>query len=474
MDNNPTPPQQPPVLPPEQQPGMQISPPPASNKRRRTLLIALIVILAIGLIGLFVVIVGNFTSDPDDPQTGKKTSGSTYASLYKPVSGVTVNGQHYINPCQALPMQTAVQIYGNFGETGSASEDFLETSIKTDENTPYRSHCLYRFNNAQYSQILISAEQYASTQEVKKEFSYSLNNPDKIDKSIADLKAAVGNSSNKDAQGMVALLESSAADYRKVYGQVSEATLDAVNVSGKVLPNIGSNNYDLYLDNVVFNLSTTAVKNGKLSAADHLANLKQAVDTITKNAKNSKLSQNPNPTFLSDVRAVGNTKIYEPCNILSAANFKKITGLDQNFTVSRSTISANPDRVTYSKVDKHDTFAANRCTRTHLEGTEFDSLRTEVELSIGYPKTVEQAKAWMAAEGKTMTPIKSNADETLRSTTPSPTYNTVSYFARKGTHTISVQFTTTDSRGDDPIYANATEQQHIALINLMLEEMSKQ
>lgn len=424
----------------------------------------------IGLIAIAGVWLLFFASGNQDSHSSsaKENDQPVFKNVLTPASEIKVGNTRYVSPCQVLPFAKVTEIFGQAAESAYVIEDSLGASVPANsEENVMRTYCNY--NLAKSLSIKVSADQYTDSAELKRVSSVFLVKSDRVQAILNTARQHAGN--NQDAKDLLNAVQSSLNTYKTYESVYDKDTLSKVDPDGMILPPFASDGVQVILGNVSYRLDTS-IRLDKASA-EQLAQFKQALDVIRSNAANPRLDQSPINTIIGSTDHIGDTKILEPCALLSGNIFQTITSVESNDLVGRVTLPLNSNRdIIDNSVGKRVIFS-NSCERKH-EGGDID---VSFRLKLNQAKSVEFAKQYVKDydDDPSIVPtaVTTGADEAYlfpNSRDPlSP-----AYLFRVGPYVAVINFESTDSTGSGLKFLPATQKQYIEAVNILTQEIKKQ
>lgn len=353
----------------------------SGDRKRLLLLVGLVLAAMLLLIGVWQL--KENTSKSSDSQSNQTVSFPDYL---KPDSEIKVGDSRYVSPCQVLTKDDVAKIFGEMGQDSYVSEEYLDSSVPA-ARIPYQTMCRYD------PYITIEAEQYSDINQVKDlRSSVSSLGTEKLGDKLRFFEEAAAGTNDSKMKDFVTRLKSSSEKYQ--YQQTHnllEGELAATNSDGAVVPSgQGLFSFTLLQNNIAYEIEydtgKTAKEEFQLSSGEiarQLDKIRQVVETIRDHAQDKNLSQSPAPTILGGADKNGETKILEPCAVLSKALFQQATGKDQEGIVKRVSVPADVTRARFGSQDNVQIFPANACERQN------DTSNTSVRLELQYGDSLE-------------------------------------------------------------------------------------
>lgn len=464
MDNQQSLPPMPPLGPSEQP-----SPPQESFiKKHKKLLLISGLLLVIALIVLLIVLVRQ--EQQGSPTQSNNQTAKQFKNWLAPTKELKVGEYRYVSACQALSLEDITEQFGELGDAGYISEEFIDESYSNPKKyLGLKASCQYVFSNGKQRDVSLYSEQFVDSIEIKKVYDRVAIQPDKVIAQINELQA--GN--DAQAKQFVDRLKSSSDKYAgldRLRYKIEELKL--ANVDGLVLPNaVGS--YVLFMDNGVYEFKIAADKSQKNSAGQ-LAAYNKLLQRLETNLKNKNLDQSPAPTIIGDSEVVGDsTKVIEACSVLTPGIFSTIAGAPQSDISRRKTLPKDLQLETIGERDGQKSLVNNSCERNNDQSNSANGTDTTFNLTIRHAKSEQDAIKWLSGDEAT-TPLQTDADQSF---ILNPLYEggqEVHYF-RVGPYVVDIDIYGTTNNGtiSSVKQRDATKEQYIKAINLLVAELKK-
>ncbi|MDT0200546.1 hypothetical protein [Nocardioides sp. AE5] len=285
-------------------------------------------------------------SEPETPKLGA-VGGEAATSLpaatsgndvLAPVEEISVGKERYLSPCQLLPRSSVESIFGSLDPDVRLYETYLDSSLPDPRNdaSSVVTSCDYYGDWGFSIYVRQMVEPAASGSELIERIGFDT---DEVEAAMTAFRAAdVGD--DPAAAALLAHLE----DGYKVFQRPRNATLaqvDGLVVAGFGDRSGGTRDFALIVGSRIIRMSYEA--DVAPDADVVLSQFARARAIVLTNANDPSLSQAPSLSFgASDT--LGETQLLEPCAVLSAETFEKMTGAAPNESVEREPLPlALPD-----------------------------------------------------------------------------------------------------------------------------------
>jgi len=295
-------------------------------------------------------------------------------------------GQHrYVDACQLLPPDKAGEAFGQLTAGSTVEQTFFDKSVEKVESTKESSECSYLYKGDQPS-ITVETSYYPDDKKAQEDWYYPLKvSSGEYRKEMfakPDLPPADPNdplSGQLDSSGFEAIIEQGVKRAEEEDGgrRIAELGDDEI----VFVPY--RQTYQKRFGNTLVSLrySTGFEKN---LAGLPVEQVKKAFATINTNASNKNLAQDPlgaTPFGVND--PAGKTKVFAPCDVLTAVAFKDATGIASTAKVAQTTIESGSH-------DAENYYVTNDCKRTGGD-REKEGIHDAV-LTLTYAKNPEISK----------------------------------------------------------------------------------
>lgn len=458
MDNQPINPQLPVPEPDNNQPNRLLD----FVKKHRLLLLTggVVVFLAV-----LILVLTTRQALPNTNQDGSQAV-SQFRNWLVPSKELKVGDYRYVSTCQALTKQNVTEILGKFADDGIVLEEYLDenyTAISPSDE--FKGECSYELKNAEYTNAVLTSEQFVDKEQAKKVFNFVVMKPDAMQAKVAELTTAA--EGNEAARSFAVKLKTSSERYPELSTLTYKSNeLSKVSVDGLLFPD-SRNRYVLFYQNSVYALRITPVDKN-MKQADLLAAYGELFAAIEANIKNNQLDQSPAPTLLGNTDRVTKTiKVIEPCAILNRANFAAITGTEQDKPTSRTSLPYELEDIVQNK----QLMVANACERQSGRGSSAPSNR--VNLTLRHASSVQGAIDWLGSD-QGITPLATDADQSFI-LNPRFKGDYPIYYFRVGPYVADIDILQTSSDGtfSGISQKEATNDQYIKAINILVAELKK-
>ncbi len=447
-----------------------------SNKLLSVAILGSVVIVIVGITVLASLLSTQQTSPK--PQVSQEPRFTNYL---KPTSQIKVGKYRYVSACQLLTPDDVRSIYGSLGDNTSIFEDFLDSTPQKGETKSTDTNCRYVGDR----EVALFADQYfdsINTDNLGNTL-YTLGDK-RLDEKVALYKKAVSSTNDKKLKEFVSTLEQSAKVYKTALDFSSTEQNKKVDMNKLVFPVDRSLfNFNIIKNNVVYRLEqpvkTDSDDEYKLSnkeIVDHLQTSRKALDLIKSRAGDRNLDQSPAPTIIGDTDKYGDTKILEPCALLTAQMYKTIAGSPENDTMSRMTVDSNTDKQRVV-VDGRPSSPSNSCDRDGTVVSGNSRFSTTVSLSLRYYRTAQDLQTAMSKEIEKLESndrlLQTNADWAGLLDVDSSNGPTCVF--RVGGYSGSLSITHIASQGflGEQTLTGGTDEQYVQLINTITNSIKK-
>ncbi|WGX97253.1 hypothetical protein [Nocardioides sp. L-11A] len=385
---------------------------------------------------------------------------------------ILIGQRRYVSPCQVLTPRDASVALGGLAPRSYVVEEMLDSSRPARER-PYSTRCAYQLREPVrgLDEIGIAAEQSGEQPEEPDDvLARQLLDRDQLVAMVTRLEQVV---TADPARALVARMRAS-VDLLPVDRGIR---LSAEQVDSLVLP-IGSPVYGVLLprSGTAWTLEVQRVLEYGFDDLpdDQLRSLTDilapAVDRVTARLEDPQLSQEPLPTYLTDVTRRGSTAVLEPCAVLTDEVFEQILHGRANSTVERTStridIAGSP-----REAGGGTTLPANGCKRTHDTGGTFQGADTSIDITISYAADPAEARRMLTASGylpveRPSSKRRTRADWAIEHFA----VGTLTYLFRVGPYVVQVDLRRLD-RGGDIESIQGTRSDHLRAIDVLADAL---
>lgn len=382
-----------------------------TNKKK---VILILIAALVGIIAVIAIIIAvAFSGDANDKKSAVKQPTP------KPV--ITLGGNRYVQPCQALPPKTVAKIFANYSDTGYYHQTYYDQSISTEAISSDRilreegikSSCNYGFRDAERTVFDVTLKQYLNPELALAD--WQKNEYYGSDASLQDLQkyqAELERGPLPKEQDPLGFSKSSQALLKTIIEGIEErraqsggTTIGDLDKSILFVPARGefTGYYKHFVINLKYNAGGTSYFDASRTinaeqAQKLLGPIKLAFDEIYNNIDNQKLSTEPYTSTVDVDKKIGATQILEPCDVLTNSVLKLATSSIPVAEVETSSTARKLEAVKGTNQMGLKIYPSNSCQRTTLsliEDTADQNRSYDASIDIRYFPNAKEAKAFI-------------------------------------------------------------------------------
>lgn len=438
--------------------------------------------LALGVIGLGVIVIVGlalllFNNKTDVQKQEQTPAKPTFTNYLKPTSEIKVGQNRYVSTCQLLKIDDVAKIFGGVEDDTYISEQYYDTSV-----VPMKSYDRDITTNCRYDlgerKVALEAEQSFGELDTSdlQIILYSLGD-DTMEEKIKLYERATADTSNSGLKTFVANLKKSVATFGS---QRTSTAPENVDTDMLVVPvDRGLFSFNIIEDNVVYKLDYEIEDRPKdefaLSDQEIKENLTKSYEALTlikQRAADNTLDQSPAPTILGDTENVGNTKVIEPCALLTSQLYQSVVGSPANEEIGRTSVYYNTVKERVAPGDGLPLSPSSSCERNGRAGDTSSVIRfnmrhtrsadvLQAALDMGYKFDGNDKK------------LQTNADWAGYFNADKPRAEICAFRVGPYSMTVSILHTTSAGLFDSVRQATGTEQQCVQLINSISDSVKQ-
>lgn len=438
--------------------------------------------LALTVIGLGIVILIGlalilFNNKTDVQKQEQKPVKPTFTNYLKPASEIKVGQNRYVSTCQLLKIDDIATIFGGVEDDTYISEEYYDTSAvpmtRFDRNIT--TNCRYDLGERE---VAVEAEQSFEELDTSdlQTILYSLGD-EKMAEKIALYERATAGTGDSKLKTFVTNLKKSADTFNS---QRTSDVANSVDTNTLVVPvDRGLFSFNVIEDNIVYKLDYKVGDNDKdefaLSDQEIEKNLTKsykALDLIKQRAADDALDQSPAPTILGDTEMVGNTKVIEPCALLTSQLYQSVVGSPANEEIGRNSVYYNIVKERVAPGDGLPLSPSSSCERNGRAGDTSSVIR----FNMRHTRSADVLQAALDKGYKfdgNDKKLQTNADWAGYFNADKPRAEICAFRVGPYSMTVSILHTTSAGLFDSVRQATGTEQQCIQLINSISDSVKQ-
>lgn len=340
---------------------------PDSRRQRRGLigLIALLLILAAVVTPIVVMQYRDGSSSASTPkEPTEPTETATPTEEPEPVEPILLGTLPFVSPCSLVPLEDVERIFGDLGDTGFVTQEYVDASISQaefeaetrDATGKMNTRCSYAFDDRGEHNLNVTVDQYRTERIADGQWA-----------AIAYM--GTGKESAKLAketfsEGFGWIAELARENERDMGGK------PVAGVGTKLLYVPGHQSFVMRFGNVVvtarYGTTISVFEDKPLTRKQYAAQaprMKQLLAAVEANWADHATDQAPLPTAIGGEAALGDTPYLEPCAIFDAAAFEVTTGRAPDPGAESVSLIRRPDAWFASHDDAYQQSPRNTCAR---------------------------------------------------------------------------------------------------------------
>lgn len=283
-------------------------------------------------------------------------AAAQYPNYLEPNDTIQIGQYRYVSPCQVLPLDRIVSVYGQPKGDSVLYETYYDASASGRSSRDTSCRYSLRLGDVQ-NDVTLRASQYDDIDLFTiPGFVLGATLSDTTAQ-LEEYKTAARKTDSPAVTTLMSRMQDSIQKFRQTEKSYTEAAVS--NFNNYLLPNkgIGSAAGITYkINNVVYQLDIDTRGTGDSTISPRLlTQLARLTESMIENSKNAQLSQAPAPTIIGESDKLGSTRLLEVCDILRGTDVQAVLGTAPSGEVDRSGLDAsshiidprpeNPDQI---------------------------------------------------------------------------------------------------------------------------------